>query len=159
MTHSQPKLVGLSSRVQGRQTSDVALRQRGSSHLYAIPPYSQKQRQCYLGKGGWHTYVAHELLAHSPDLRGQGGREHHHLLVVRCHLEDLLDVRAHVCMHQQSRSQVLSGTRRNPGAQWHTHSPRKNTRAPPRKDPPGPPTYLASPASYRTHPARSGALC
>lgn len=41
--------------------------------------------------------IRHELLADRADVLGQGGREHHHLLVVRRLLEDLLDVGAHVC--------------------------------------------------------------
>mmetsp|Transcript_32415 Transcript_32415/g.81591 ORF Transcript_32415/g.81591 Transcript_32415/m.81591 type:complete len:218 (-) Transcript_32415:273-926(-) len=40
--------------------------------------------------------VVHELLAHGADLLGQRGAEHHHLLVVGGHLEDLLHVAAHV---------------------------------------------------------------
>ena len=40
--------------------------------------------------------IVHELLAHGANLLGQGGGEHHHLLVVGGHLEDLLHVRAHV---------------------------------------------------------------
>mmetsp|Transcript_3033 Transcript_3033/g.8215 ORF Transcript_3033/g.8215 Transcript_3033/m.8215 type:complete len:398 (-) Transcript_3033:169-1362(-) len=41
-------------------------------------------------------WVAHELLADSPDVLGQGCAEHHDLLVVRGELEDLLDVGPHV---------------------------------------------------------------
>lgn len=41
-------------------------------------------------------WVLHELLASGPDLLGQGGREHHDLLVVRSSSEDLLDVSSHV---------------------------------------------------------------
>lgn len=49
------------------------------------------------GVGGGATYVIHKLLAHGADLLGQRGAEHHHLLVVGGHLEDLLNVGAHVC--------------------------------------------------------------
>jgi hypothetical protein len=45
---------------------------------------------------GGATYVVHELLAHGADLLGQRGAEHHDLLVVGGHLEDLLHVAAHV---------------------------------------------------------------
>ena len=40
--------------------------------------------------------VVHKLFAHGANLFGQRGGEHHDLLVVRGHLEDLLDVGAHV---------------------------------------------------------------
>lgn len=40
--------------------------------------------------------VAHELLADGADLLGQGGAEHHNLLVGGGGTEDLLDVTAHV---------------------------------------------------------------
>jgi hypothetical protein len=42
------------------------------------------------------THVGHELFADRPDLLVERGREHHHLLVVRGELEDLLDVGAHL---------------------------------------------------------------
>ena len=42
------------------------------------------------------TYVVHELLAHRADLLAQCGTEHHHLLLVRRHLEDFLHVIPHV---------------------------------------------------------------
>lgn len=63
------------------------------------------------GVGGGATYVIHELLAHGADLLGQRGAEHHHLLVVGGHLEDLLDVHAHVCEGKE-RKQVR-GEKRN----------------------------------------------
>ena len=44
------------------------------------------------------AYRLHELFARSSDILGQGGREHHDLLVVRSGSEDLLDVSSHVCM-------------------------------------------------------------
>lgn len=40
--------------------------------------------------------VTHELLADGADLLGQGGAEHHNLLVGGGSTEDLLDVTAHV---------------------------------------------------------------
>lgn len=42
-------------------------------------------------------YVVHELLADWPDLLGEGGAEHHHLLLVGSGFEDLLHISAHVC--------------------------------------------------------------
>ena len=42
------------------------------------------------------THVGHELFADRADLLVERGREHHHLLVVRGELEDLLDVGAHL---------------------------------------------------------------
>ena len=44
------------------------------------------------------SYVRHGLLARNPDVLGQGGAEHHDLLVVRSVPEDLLNVSAHVWM-------------------------------------------------------------
>jgi hypothetical protein len=40
--------------------------------------------------------VAHELLANGTDLLGEGGAEHHNLLVGGGGTEDLLDITAHV---------------------------------------------------------------
>jgi len=40
--------------------------------------------------------VAHELLASELDVAGEGGSEHHNLLVVRSLLENVLDVASHV---------------------------------------------------------------
>ena len=40
--------------------------------------------------------ILHELLAHGSDVLGQGGREHHDLLLLWCLDEDLLYVLAHV---------------------------------------------------------------
>ena len=40
--------------------------------------------------------VAHELAAGQLDLSRESGCEHHHLLSMRCFLENLLDVTAHV---------------------------------------------------------------
>jgi hypothetical protein len=40
--------------------------------------------------------VAHELAADVLDVVGHGGREHHHLLLGGCGLEDLLDVGSHI---------------------------------------------------------------
>lgn len=54
--------------------------------------------------GGWAgaladgaTHVGHEFLADCADVLGEGGREHHHLLVVGRHFEDGLNVSPHVC--------------------------------------------------------------
>lgn len=55
---------------------------------------SEAARSC--AKAG-ATHVGHELLADGADLLGQGGAEHHDLLLVRRHLEDVLQVAAHVC--------------------------------------------------------------
>ena len=43
------------------------------------------------------AYRLHELFTGGSDLLGEGGREHHDLLVVGCSSEDLLDVSSHVC--------------------------------------------------------------
>ena len=43
------------------------------------------------------THVGHELLADRADVLGEGGRKHHHLLVVWRHFEDGLNVSPHVC--------------------------------------------------------------
>lgn len=40
--------------------------------------------------------VPHELLADGADVEAHGGREHHHLLQMRSHFEDGLDVLPHV---------------------------------------------------------------
>ena len=42
-------------------------------------------------------YVLHELLADGSNVLGEGGRKHHHLLLMGRHPEDLLHVMAHVC--------------------------------------------------------------
>ena len=42
--------------------------------------------------------ILHELLAHTTDLLGKGGGEHHHLLVGRGSAEDRLNVVTHVCL-------------------------------------------------------------
>lgn len=42
------------------------------------------------------TYVAHEFLARNPDVLGEGGAEHHHLLVVGRDAENFLNIAAHV---------------------------------------------------------------
>lgn len=41
-------------------------------------------------------YILHELSADWTDLFAQGGAEHHHLLLMGSHTENLLDVSAHV---------------------------------------------------------------
>ena len=56
------------------------------------------------------TYVLHELLADGPDVLGQGGREHHDLLLVRGGPEDLLDVAAHVCKEKEGIIHEVSVT-------------------------------------------------
>ena len=43
-----------------------------------------------------NTYILHELFANWTNLLGQCSTEHHHLLVVWCHLEDLLHISSHV---------------------------------------------------------------
>ena len=43
------------------------------------------------------SYVLHELLADWSDVLGEGGAEHHHLLLVRSQAEDVLHVSTHVC--------------------------------------------------------------
>lgn len=40
--------------------------------------------------------VAHELATDVLHVVGHGGREHHHLLLGRCGLEDLLDIGSHI---------------------------------------------------------------
>ena len=47
--------------------------------------------------------VLHELAADGLDLLGQGGREHHDLLLLRGSTEDLLNVATHVYRGQQGR--------------------------------------------------------
>jgi hypothetical protein len=47
--------------------------------------------------------VTHELLADGTGLLGQGGREHHNLLLCWGSTEDLLDVAAHVCPRVSGR--------------------------------------------------------
>ena len=42
-------------------------------------------------------YLVHELATDGSDVLGQGGGEHHHLLLVRGIHEDLLHDLAHVC--------------------------------------------------------------
>ena len=54
---------------------------------------------------GVATHVGHELLAHGADLFGEGGREHHHLLVVWGHFEDGLNVRPHICSSKNKKIQ------------------------------------------------------
>ena len=46
---------------------------------------------------GLMTYILHELLADGADVLGEGGREHHHLLLVGGVAEYLLHVPSHVC--------------------------------------------------------------
>ncbi len=41
-------------------------------------------------------HLFHELATHGADFSRQGSREHHHLLLMRGHLEDLLDISSHV---------------------------------------------------------------
>jgi hypothetical protein len=49
-----------------------------------------------LGRGG-NTYILHELLADGADVLGEGGGEHHDLLLVWGGPEYLLHVTPHVC--------------------------------------------------------------
>lgn len=51
--------------------------------------------------------VTHELLADGADLLGEGGTEHHNLLVGGRGTEDLLDVAAHVCRRMKVRRRVV----------------------------------------------------
>ena len=46
---------------------------------------------------GRRSYVLHELLADWSDVLGEGGAEHHHLLLVGSRTENLLHVASHVC--------------------------------------------------------------
>ena len=46
--------------------------------------------------------VTHELLADGTGLLGQGGREHHNLLLCWGSTEDLLHIAAHVCLRVSS---------------------------------------------------------
>ena len=46
---------------------------------------------------GRRSYVLHELLADWSDVLGEGGAEHHHLLLVGSRAENLLHVASHVC--------------------------------------------------------------
>ena len=46
-------------------------------------------------------YVIHELLADGPDLLGEGGAEHHDLLLVGRVLEHLLHISAHVYIQRK----------------------------------------------------------
>lgn len=45
---------------------------------------------------GGGNYVLHEFAAHGADFLAQGGAEHHDLLFMRGHAEDLLDIPAHI---------------------------------------------------------------
>ena len=47
-------------------------------------------------KVGRRIYILHELSADWSDLFAQGGTEHHDLLLMRSHTENLLDISAHV---------------------------------------------------------------
>ena len=47
------------------------------------------------------SYVLHELLADWSDVLGEGGAEHHHLLLVGSRAENLLHVTPHVCKRCQ----------------------------------------------------------
>lgn len=51
------------------------------------------------------THVGHELLADGADLLRQRRGEHHDLLVVRRHLEDVLHVSPHVCTNEKRHHQ------------------------------------------------------
>ena len=43
------------------------------------------------------NYILHELLADGANILAEGGAEHHHLLLVGCHTEDLLHITTHIC--------------------------------------------------------------
>lgn len=47
-------------------------------------------------KGVRHFYILHELSADWSDIFTQGGAEHHDLLLMGSHTENLLDISAHV---------------------------------------------------------------
>jgi hypothetical protein len=54
----------------------------------------------------------HELFTGGSDLLGEGGGEHHDLLVVGSSSEDLLDVSSHVCRVRLWPKRAESGSRR-----------------------------------------------
>jgi hypothetical protein len=66
----------------------------------------------------WVTYALHELLAGGTDLLGEGGREHHNLLVVGSGTEDLLNVTAHVCGVKGEYESWLDQSRRDREGRW-----------------------------------------
>ena len=43
------------------------------------------------------NYILHELLADGTNILAEGGAEHHHLLLVGRHAEDLLHITTHIC--------------------------------------------------------------
>jgi hypothetical protein len=45
---------------------------------------------------GRRTYVLHEFLANGTDFLGEGGGEHHDMLVFRCRPKNILDIPSHV---------------------------------------------------------------
>ena len=47
------------------------------------------------------AYVVHELLAYRTNLLGQCSREHHDLLIVWSHFEDLLHISPHICIKEK----------------------------------------------------------
>ena len=78
-------------------------------------------------------YILHELLADASHARllGQSRREHHDLLVVRCHLEDVLYILPHVwkkrlpvtgCVERVWNQRARGvGAHQGPPASCHTH--------------------------------------
>jgi len=54
-------------------------------------------RRAVWEKLGKNIYIVHKLLANWSNFVGECGGEHHNLLVVGGHFEDLLDVSSHVC--------------------------------------------------------------
>ena len=57
------------------------------------------------------TDVRHELFARRTDVLGEGGAEHHHLLVVGCDTEDLLDIPSHVWWKEGKSREGQTDTR------------------------------------------------
>lgn len=121
----------------------------GRSHTTPSQPTQRRRPTARDSRQG--THVGHELLADAPDVLGEGGGEHHDLLVVRRHLEDLLNVRAHVCRHGR-REWVSAGQHEGftvTGSSWS-----KNRAAHPNTEHMqlSAHTHPASPASCRTRP-------
>lgn len=56
----------------------------------------REQEEAWWMRAERRIYILHELSADWTDLFAQGGAEHHHLLLMRSHTEDLLHVSAHV---------------------------------------------------------------
>ncbi len=73
--------------------------QEGGLYLSELVDYRYPSGLIRLATGavGLPHYIIHELLANWADLLGQGGTEHHHLLLMWGGLEYFLHISSHVC--------------------------------------------------------------